>query len=96
MLCIYLQVLVLSQRHGSSILVVLLYKGGGVKSDDGLDAHLVVHVHDELLIARGTHHIRPAVIFSLTYEEILHTKTMYPYIILRMSNECDVLNNIVR
>jgi hypothetical protein len=63
---------------------------------DGLDARLVVHVQDELFTARGSHHIRLGLVSSLTSEEILHTKTMYPYIISRMCNECDVLNNIVR
>jgi hypothetical protein len=65
-------------------------------SDDGLDVWLVVHVYDELLTARDSHHIRPSLESSLTSEEILHTKTMYPYIISRMCNECDILNNIVR
>jgi hypothetical protein len=52
----------------------LLPKGGVVVGDDGLDSWLVVHVHDELLTARGGHHIRP----SLVSKEILHTKMMYP------------------
>jgi hypothetical protein len=52
-----------------------------VVADDGLDSHLVVHVHDELLTARGGHHIHPDLVSSLASEEILHTKTMYPYII---------------
>jgi hypothetical protein len=64
-------------------------------SDNGLDSRLIVHVHDELLTAHGSHHIRLGLISSLAYEEILHTKTMYPYIISRMCNECDVLNKIV-
>jgi hypothetical protein len=67
-----------------------------VESDDGLDARLIMHVHDEFLTARGSHYIRPALIFSLASKEIFHTKTMYPYIILRMSNGYNVLNNIVR
>jgi hypothetical protein len=50
-------------------------------SDDGLDARLIVFVHNELLTARGSHHIRPALVSSLASEEILHTKMMYPYII---------------
>jgi hypothetical protein len=96
MFCIYLQILVPSQRHGSSILLAhLLSKDGGVESYNGLDVRLVVYVHDELLIARGRHHICPALISSLVYEEIMHTKIMYPYIILRMCNECDVISNIV-
>jgi hypothetical protein len=63
---------------------------------NGLDARLIVHVHDEFLTARGSHHIRPAIISSLAYEETLHTNTMYPYIISRMCNESDVLNNVMR
>jgi hypothetical protein len=77
-----------SQRHGSSILLThLLSKDGDVVSDDGLDVCLVVHVHDELLIARGSHYIHPAFVSRLASKEILHTKTMYLYIILRMCNE---------
>jgi hypothetical protein len=64
-----------------------------VVSDDGLDSRLVVHDHDELLTSRGSHHIRPGLVSSLAFEEILHTKTMYPYIISKMCNECDVFNN---
>jgi hypothetical protein len=79
MFLIYLQVLFRSQRHGPGILLAhLLPKDEVVVSDDGLDAYLVVHFHDELLIARGSHHIRPRLVSSLTYEEILHTKRMYP------------------
>jgi hypothetical protein len=65
-------------------------------TDDGLDSCLVVHVHDEFLTARGGHHIRPSLVSSLASEEILHTKTMYQYIILRMCNECDIFYTIVR
>jgi hypothetical protein len=36
-----------------------------VVSDDGLDLCLIVNVHDELLIARGNHHIRPDLVSSL-------------------------------
>jgi hypothetical protein len=97
MLCIYMQVLVRSQRHGLGILLAhLLPKDGAVVRDDGLDAHLVVHVHDELLISRGSHHIRPGPLSRITYEEILHTNMMYPYIVSRMCNECYILNNIMR
>jgi hypothetical protein len=67
-----------------------------VVANDGLDSSLIVHVHDELLTARGGHHIRPSLVSSLTSEEILHTKTMYPYIILRMCNECDIFYIILR
>jgi hypothetical protein len=65
-------------------------------SDDGLDARLIVHVHDELLTARVATTSTPGLISILASEEILHTKKMYPYIISRMCNACDVLNNIVR
>jgi hypothetical protein len=95
--CIYLQVLVPSQRHGSGLLLGhLLPKDGAVIADDGLDLCLIVHIHDELLTARGGHHIRPSLVSSFTSEEILHTKTMYPYIISRMCNECDIFYIIVR
>jgi hypothetical protein len=67
-----------------------------VVADDGLDSCLIVHVHDELLTARGGHHIHPSHVSSLAYEEILHTKMMYPYIILRICNECDIFYIIVR
>jgi hypothetical protein len=87
MFYIYLQVLVPSQQQGSSVLFAHpLSKYGAMESDDGMDACLVVHVHDELLTARGSLHIRPGLISRLASKEILHTKTMYPY----------VLNNIVR
>lgn len=39
-------------------------------ADDGLDSHLVMHVHDELLTARGGHHIRPGLVYNLISEEI--------------------------
>jgi hypothetical protein len=67
-----------------------------VVADDGLDLRLVVHVHDELLTASGGHHIRLGLLSSLASEEILHTKTVYPYIILRMCNEYDIFYNIGR
>jgi hypothetical protein len=50
-------------------------------ANNGLDSRFVVQVHDELLTARGGHHIRPGLVCSLASEEILHTETMYPYII---------------
>jgi hypothetical protein len=69
-------------------------KDGVVVRDDGLDVCLVVHVHDELLTACGSHHIRPNLISNLASEEILHTKMMYPYIISKMCNKCNVLNEL--
>jgi hypothetical protein len=56
----------------------LLPKDGAVVGDDGLDAGLIVHVHDELLTAHGGHHIRPSLVSSIASEEILHTKSMHP------------------
>ena len=94
---LYLQVLVPGQRHGSGLLLGHTLPGdGAVVADDGLDSGLIVHVHDELLTAYSRHHIRPGLVSSIASEEILHTKTMYPYIISRICNKCDLLNNIVR
>jgi hypothetical protein len=61
-----------------------------VVGDDGLDSVLIVHVHDELFTARGGHHIRPSLVSNIATEEIMHTKTMYPYIISKICNECDI------
>jgi hypothetical protein len=71
-------------------------KDEAVVGDDGLDSGLIVHVHDELLTARGGHHIRPSLVSSLASEEILHTKMMYPYIISRICYECDIFYIILR
>ena len=96
MLCIYLQVLVSSQWHGSCILFVgLLIKDGGLETYGGMDARLVVHVHDEFFTTHGSHHIQTSLIYIMASKEILHTTMKYPFIISRMCNECDVLNNIV-
>lgn len=97
MFCIYLQVLVPGQRHGSCVpFGDLRSKDGPVVSYDGLDARLVMHVHDEFFAAFGSHRIRPGLMSVLASKEILHTNTMYPFIISRMSNEYDVLSNVVR
>jgi hypothetical protein len=86
-----LQVLVPSQRHGSCALFVdLLSKDSGMETYDVLYARLIVHVHEEFLTAPGCHHIRPTLIFILQSKEILHTNTMYPFIILKTHNECCV------
>ena len=65
-------------------------------SYDGLDARLVMHVHDEFFAAFGSHRIRPGLMSVLASKEILHTNTIYPFIISKMFNECDVLSNVVR
>jgi hypothetical protein len=75
MICIYMQVLVPSQRHASSVVLIhLIFKDRGVESYDGLDAHLVVYVHYELLTTRGSHHSRPRFISIPEPKEITHTK----------------------
>jgi hypothetical protein len=51
-----------------------------VVADAGLDSGLIVDVHDELLTARGGHHIRPSLVSSLLSEEILHKK-LYPHLL---------------
>jgi hypothetical protein len=95
--CIYLQVLVPGQRHGSGLLLGhLIPKDGAMVGDDSLDSCLIVHVHDELLTAHGGHHIRSSLVSSLASEEIMHTKKMYPYIILRKCNKCYIFYIIVR
>jgi hypothetical protein len=92
-----MQVLVPGQRHGSGLLLGhLLPKDDAVVAEDGLDLGLIVHVHDEILTARAGHHIRPSLVSSLASEEILYTKTMYPYIISKMCNECDIFYIILR
>jgi hypothetical protein len=63
---------------------------------DGMDVSLIVHVHHEFLIVRGSHHIRPSLVSIQASEEIMHTNIMYPFITLRIYNKYDVLNNIVR
>ena len=64
MFCIYLQVLVPSQRHGSYVpFGDLCSKDGPMVSYDGLDARLVMHVHDEFFAAFGSHSIRPGLMF---------------------------------
>jgi hypothetical protein len=72
------RILVPSQRHGSDVLLGhLIPKDEAVVADDVLHSRLIVHVHDELLTARGGHHIRPGLVSILAFEEILHTKTIH-------------------
>ena len=82
MFCIYLQVLVPGQRHGSCVpFGDLRSKDGSVVSYDGMDTHLVMHVHDEFFVAFDSHRIHPGLMSVLAYKEILHTNTIYPFII---------------
>ena len=55
--------------------------------DHGLDARLVVHVLDEFLSGFVSQSIHLGLVSLLA---------MYPVIISRMSNQCDVLSNVVR
>jgi hypothetical protein len=97
MFCIYPQVWVLGQHHDSCVLFRdLLSKDDPMVSYDGLDVRLVVHVHDEFFIASGRHRIHPNLISLQASKEILHTNMMDALIISRMSNECNILRNIVR
>jgi hypothetical protein len=55
-----------------------------------------MHVLHEFRTCFLSHTIRPGLKSQLAYEEILHIDAMYQVIISRMSNECDVLSNVVR
>ena len=94
---IYLQVLFQGQAHGSCRpFRDPLCKNFCVVLDHDLDARLVVHVLDEFLGGFVSHSIRLGLVSLLASKEILHIDTMYPVIISRMSNQCDVLSNVVR
>jgi hypothetical protein len=68
MFFIYLNVLVLGQRHLSCVsLGELLSKDRPVVSYDGLEARLVMHVHDEFFTGFGSHHLRPSLIMKKSY-----------------------------
>jgi hypothetical protein len=54
-----------------------------VVSDDGLDACLIMDVHDELFVGFGKHRLRPDLKSLLTSIIKLLTDTMYPFIISR-------------
>ena len=73
-----------------------LSKNFRVVLDHGLDARLVVHVLDEFLGGFVSHTIRLGLVSLLASKEIQHIDAMYPVIISRMSNQCDVLSNVVR
>ena len=97
MFYIYLHVLFRGQAHGSCRPVRdPLSKKFHMVLDHGLDACLIVHVLDEFLGGFVSHNIRLGLVSLLASKEILHIDTMYPVIISRMSNQCDVLSNVVR
>ena len=59
--------------------------------DHGLDVRLVVHVLDEFVGGFVSHNIHLGLVSLLASKEY----AMYPIIISRMSNQCDVLRNVV-
>jgi hypothetical protein len=96
MFFIYLQVLFSGQPSVSCLSFVDLHsKDLCVVCYDGLDVCLVMHVLHEVRTCFLSHTIRPGLKSWLASEEILHIDAMYPVIISRMSNECDVLSNVV-
>ena len=97
MFYIYLQVLFRGQPHGSCHTFRDPHsKNFSVVLDHGLGVRLVVHVLDEFLGSFVSHNICLGLVSLLASKEILHIDAMYPIIISRMSNQCDVLSNIVR
>ena len=97
MFYIYLHVFLPGQPHVSCLSFVDLHsKVGSVVCYDGLDARLVMHVLHEFITGFVSHTSRLGLISLLASEEILHIDAMYPVIISRKSNECDVLSNVVR
>ena len=96
MFYIYLQVLFRGQPHGSCHTFREPHsKNFHVVLDHGLDVCFVVHVLDEFLGGFVSHNIRLGLVSLFASKEILHIDTMYPVIISRMSNQCDVLSNVV-
>jgi hypothetical protein len=63
----------------------------------GLDAPMVVHLGDVLPTSCMGRPIRP-VLKSFGLEKFLHTKLMYSFIISikGLTNECDILSNVMR
>ena len=100
MFYIYLQVLFQGQAHGSCRpFRDPLPKNFCMILDHGLDARLVVHVLDEFLGGFVSHSICLSLLSLLASKEILHIDAkyvMYLVIISTMSNQCNVLSNVVR
>ena len=93
----YLQVLFWRQPHGSCRTFREPHsKNFHVVLDHALDARLVVHVLNEFLGGFVSHNIRLGLISLFAFKEILRIDAIYPVIISRMSNQYDVLSNIVR
>ena len=97
MFYIYLHVLFWGQPHGSCRTFREPHsKNFRMVLDRGLDVRLVVHVLDKFLGVFVSHIICLGLVSLLASKEILHIDAMYPVIISRMSNQCDVLSNVVR
>jgi len=99
MLFAYLKVLVPGQRNPSCLrLGEGLPKYRPVVVYVGLDAPMVVHLGDVLPTSCGSRPIRLGLKSFFGLEIFLHTKPMYPFIISikDLTNECDVLSNVVR
>ena len=78
----YLYVLVPGQCHASCLwLLHILAKDRRVVSEDGLDACLIMNVHNKLFACFGKHCLRPNHKTLLAFEIKLHTGTMYPFIL---------------
>ena len=87
MFYIYFQVLFRGQPHGSC---------RTFREPHSKNFHVVLdHVVDACLVVHVSHNIRLGLISLLASKEILHIDAMYPVIISRMPNQCDVLSNVV-
>lgn len=92
----YLYVLLSGQRHASCLwLLHILTKFRPVISDDGLDACLIMNVHNKLLACFGKHCLRPNLKSLLAFEIKLHTSTMWTihYLMNVMYYQCGAINS---
>jgi hypothetical protein len=58
-----------------------------VVSGDGLDSRLIVHVHDELLTARGSHHVRMSMTSFLPLV-VATTSALASYLAWHLKKSC--------
>ena len=97
MFYIYLQELFPGQVHCSCLFFFNLHPSVlSIVVDDGLDAHLIVHVLHELLGSFFRDGGRLGLVPLLASVEVLHIDAVYIVITSRMSSECDILTNVVR
>jgi hypothetical protein len=93
----YQEVLLPGKRPGPGIgLPHHLTKDIGAVVDDALKSCLVVQVRESGPTDLVLHSCRPVLKPFVAPEEVLHTDIMYHFIILRTTNECIVLTNLVR